>query len=206
MSYREIKAHIPEDVTLIAVSKTQSAEAIEALINQGHKVFGENLIQEAKEKFIPLKEKYPDIELHFIGHLQSNKAKDAVALFDYIHSIDSKKLAKTVSEEMKKQNKQLPCFIQVNTGDEKQKGGIDISELEDLYKYCTQELKMGIKGLMCLPPIDDVADIHFALLHKLASKMNLKDLSIGMSADYKSALKFGATYIRIGSAIFGDRK
>lgn len=194
------------NVKLIAVSKFKPIEDIEEAIKQGQTVFGENRIQEAKEKFSTLKEKYPEIELHFIGHLQTNKAADAVAIADCIHSIDSIKLADALASEMNKQGRDIDCFIQVNTGYEEQKGGVTVGEdLEKLYKHCVEELKLNIIGLMCIPPVDDVADIHFALMHKIAGEMDIKYLSMGMSADFDAAIKFGATHIRVGSAIFGDR-
>jgi len=205
MSLKDIKDSLPKEVTLIAVSKTQPIEIIEQAIKQGQTDFGENKIQEAEEKFVILKKKHTNIKLHFIGHLQSNKTANVVALCDFIHSVDSIKLADELAKEMQKQNKTIPCFIQVNTGDEEQKGGVSVGKLPELYKHCTETLKMDIRGLMCIPPVDDVADIHFALMHKLAAELGLKDLSMGMSADYKAALKFGATYIRIGTAIFGER-
>lgn len=193
------------DITLVAVSKFQPAEKIEALIKQGHTVFGENRVQEAAEKFPALRAAHPDLQLHFIGHLQTNKVKDAVALFDVIETVDRPQLAEALAKEMAKQKRSLPCFIQVNTGDEEQKGGIAPHDLSALYKLC-KELKLNITGLMCIPPVHEVADLHFALLHKLAGELGLKHLSMGMSADFPAAIKYGATHIRLGTALFGERK
>ena len=192
-------------VTLVAVSKFQSAEKIEALLEQGHRVFGENRVQEAEEKFPVLRTKYPDIELHFIGHLQTNKAKDAVRIFDVIETVDRPELAEALKREMDKQKRGLPCFIQVNTGNEEQKGGVSSKDLVALYSFC-KELKLNITGLMCIPPAEDIPDLHFALLHKLAGELGLNHLSMGMSADFDTAIRYGATHVRIGSALFGDRK
>jgi len=196
---------IPAHVTLVAVSKFQPVEKIEALLKKGQRVFGENRVQEAAEKFPALKEKYPDIELHLIGHLQTNKAKEAVALFDVIESVDSLRVAEALKKEMEKQSKNLPCFIQVNTGEEAQKDGVAPRDLEKLYKDCVA-LGLKIEGLMCIPPAEDIPDLHFALLAKLARKLNLKKLSMGMSADYEAAIKYGATHIRLGTALFGERE
>lgn len=196
---------LPANVTLVAVSKFQPPEKIEALLKKGQRVFGENRVQEAAEKFPALREKYPDIELHFIGHLQTNKAKDAVKLFDVIESVDSLRLAEELKKEMEKQGRNLPCFIQVNTGDETQKGGVHPHELEKLYKDCVA-LGLNIKGLMCIPPSADIPDLHFALLRKLARELNLKHLSMGMSADYETAIHYGATHVRLGTLLFGERQ
>ena len=192
-------------VTLVAVSKFQQLEKVEKLLDQGQRIFGENRVQEAEEKFPALRAKYPDIELHFIGHLQTNKAKDAVRIFDVIETVDRPELAEALKREMDKQRRELPCFIQVNTGNEEQKGGVARKDLAALYHAC-KELKLNITGLMCIPPVDDIPDLHFALLHKLAGKLGLKHLSMGMSADFDAAIKYGATHVRIGSALFGERK
>ncbi len=190
---------------VVAVSKRQPLEKIIPVLDSGHRVFGENRVVEATEKFLPLKEKYKDIELHLIGHLQTNKVKEAVKVFDVIQTIDSIKLATSLKKEMDKQEKDIPCFIQVNTGDEDQKGGVSVDALNDLYKHCVEELNLDIKGLMCIPPQNDVSDLHFALLNKLAKEIGVEGLSMGMSADFKSAVKYGATYLRIGTSIFGKR-
>lgn len=192
------------DVKLVAVSKFHNFETIEEAIEEGQTIFGENRVQEAIEKFTELKEKHPKLELHFIGRLQTNKAKEAVANFDVIQSLDSKKLAEELAKEMKKQERNIPCFIQVNTGDEDQKGGVEIRELKDLYLY-TQNLGINVVGLMCIPPENDIPDMHFALLNKLAKELGLKELSMGMSSDFDIAIKYGATCVRIGTAIFGER-
>lgn len=192
----------PAEVTLVAVTKNHSAAEIEALIAQGQKTFGENRIQEAAAKWGPLREKHPDIRLHFIGHLQTNKAKDAVALFDVIETVDSERLAAALAAEMKKQGKKLPCFIQVNTGEEEQKGGVRPAEAEALHDFCKGDAGLDIRGLMCIPPENDIPDLHFALLHKLSRQLGLQDLSMGMSADFDRAIAFGATHVRVGTALF----
>lgn len=193
-------------VTLVAVSKFQPVEKIEALLQSGHRVFGENRVQEGKEKFPALRKKFPDIELHFIGHLQKNKAKDAVKFFDVIETVDSTELAAELDHEMTKQKRNLPCFIQVNTGDEAQKGGVAIKDLHALLAFCRDKTKLKIVGLMCIPPVNELPDLHFALLHKLAGEHKLPQLSMGMSADFLRALRYGATHVRIGSAVFGARE
>jgi hypothetical protein len=196
----------PAEVTLVAVSKTQPAEKISALLDQGQYVFGENRLQEAEEKFPGLRGEYKNIELHFIGHLQTNKAKDAVRVFDMIETVDSPRLAAALGAEMEKQKRRLPCLIQVNTGDEEQKGGVAPQELESLFRFCTEEAGLNIEGLMCIPPVHEIPDLHFALLHKLAKGLSLQKLSMGMSADFETAIRYGATHLRIGSALFGARK
>lgn len=194
----------PSDITLIAVSKMHTVDEILPVLEAGQRVFGENRVQEAKEKFPALKEKYPDLELHLIGHLQTNKVKDAVALFDVIETVDSIELAEKLAAEMKKQNRFLPCFIEVNTGSEVQKSGIVSRETSGFAAKC-RELGLNIVGLMCIPPVDDEPSPHFALLKKLAKQLNLKELSMGMSADFPIAVQLGATYVRVGTAIFGQR-
>ncbi len=192
------------DVTLVAVSKTRTANEIETLIGQGVRDFGENRIQEATTKFPLLKQRYPDIRLHFIGQLQSNKVKDAVNLCDVIHSVDRLSVAEALAAEMKKQNRHLPCLIQVNTGDEEQKGGVSPHELTALYQSCIA-LGLDIQGLTVIPPVDDIPDLHFALLHKLGQEMKLPWLSMGMSNDFETAIRWKSTHIRIGTALFGTR-
>lgn len=194
----------PEDITLVAVSKMHEQEEILELIKAGQRVFAENRVQEALRKFPPLKENYPDLKLHLIGSLQTNKVKDAVRLFDVIETVDRPELAKKLAEEMNKQNKNLPCFVQVNTGEEPQKGGIVPRETISLVNHC-RNLGLNIIGLMCIPPVDDEPSPHFALLKKLAGQAGLKELSMGMSADYPLAVQQGATFIRIGTALFGAR-
>ncbi len=198
-------AALSEQVNIIAVSKTFSPEAIAPVLAVGHRVFGENRVQEAAEKWPNLKASYPDVELHLIGALQSNKAAQAVALFDVIHSLDRIKLAHVLAAEMKRQNRQLKILVQVNTGKEDQKSGIPPEETEEFVITCRSELGLNIVGLMCLPPQQDVAGPHFALLQKLSQKCNAPLLSMGMSGDYDEAIKFGATHIRLGTAIFGPR-
>lgn len=196
----------PDDIKLIAVSKKQPIEKIQQALAAGHRIFGENRVQEAQEHWSDIKPNISDLELHLIGPLQTNKVKDAVALFDVIQSLDREKLAKALAKEIIDQNAKLSCFIQVNTGQEPQKSGIEISQLKDFYIYCSEELKLNIKGLMCLPPLSEPAAIHFAFLNKCAKELDLKDLSMGMSSDFKLAIPLGATYLRIGTAVFGQRQ
>ena len=198
-------AALSEQVNIIAVSKTFPPEAIAPVLAAGHRVFGENRVQEAAEKWPNFKPSYPDVELHLIGALQSNKAAQAVALFDVIHSLDRIKLARVLAAEMKRQNRQLKILVQVNTGKEDQKSGIPPEETEEFVRTCRAELGLNIVGLMCLPPQQDVAGPHFALLQKLSQQCDAPLLSMGMSGDYEEAIKFGATHIRLGTAIFGPR-
>lgn len=195
----------PQDANLIAVSKNQSDEKIESALAAGHRLFGENRVQEAQNHWLKKRALYPDLRLHLIGPLQSNKVKDAVALFDVIHSVDREKLAHKLGEEMRVQGRALPCFIQVNTGEEPQKAGIPPKYLPAFLSYCMHDCGLQIIGLMCIPPVEDTASLHFAFLNKLASENGLNDLSMGMSDDYETAITLGATYIRVGSALFGHR-
>jgi pyridoxal phosphate enzyme (YggS family) len=195
----------PAEVHLIVVSKTFGAPEILPLQQTGHRLFGENRVQEAKGKWPGLKAQFPDLKLHLIGPLQSNKAKEAVELFDAIHSIDRAKIAHAVAEEMSKQGKRLELFIQVNTGEEPQKAGVIPRELPALLALCRDELKLDIAGLMCIPPVEEEAALHFAFLAKLAADNGLRELSMGMSDDFETAVAFGATHVRVGSAIFGAR-
>jgi pyridoxal phosphate enzyme (YggS family) len=192
-------------VTLIAVSKSQPPDRIGDVLKAGQRVFGENRVQEAFERWPKLRVEYPNIALHFIGHLQTNKAKEAVALFDAIETVDSERLAAALKDEMEKQKRNLPCFLQVNTGEEPQKAGVAPHDLEKLYHTC-RDLKLDVRGLMCIPPEGDIPDLHFALLRKLGGELGLPCLSMGMSADFETAIRYGATHVRIGSAVFGDRK
>ena len=192
-------------VTLIAVSKTFDAEAIRPVIAAGQRVFGENRVQEAQGKWPALREEFPDIELHLIGPLQSNKAKDAVALFDVIHTLDREKIARALAAECAEQQRDLRFFIQVNTGEEPQKAGIAPRETDDFVAFCRDELHLPLLGLMCIPPVDDTPGPHFALLRKIAERNGLSGLSMGMSSDFESAVRVGATHVRVGSAIFGSR-
>jgi len=189
---------------LIAVSKVQPREKVVAALETGHRIFGENRVQEAQDRWTSLKIEYPDVELHLIGGLQTNKVAEAVALFDVIQSVDRPKLAKFLAREMAAQNRNLPLYLQVNTGKEVQKGGCMIEELPELLKICA-DLKLDVQGLMCIPPASDDPSLHFALLKKFAARHGLKGLSMGMSSDYALAASMGATDIRVGTAIFGER-
>lgn len=196
----------PQDVTLVAVTKTHAADKILPLLEAGHRVFGENRVQEAREKWPALKEKFPGIRLHLIGGLQTNKAREAVALFDVIESVDRPELAEKLAAEMKKQNRPLPCFVQVNTGEEPQKSGVAPAEAAAFVRECRETHGLEIIGLMCIPPAGDEPAPHFAFLKKLAREAGLKELSMGMSDDYPIAIQQGATFIRVGSALFGERR
>ncbi len=189
---------------IIAVSKTFGMDKISPLIEHGHIDFGENKVQEAIEKWSDVKLINSDIKLHLIGGLQTNKVKLAVKLFDYIHSVDSEKLAKKISDEQKKQNKKIKVFIQVNIGDEEQKSGINKSSLNQLYSYC-KTIDLSVVGLMCIPPLEKSPDIFFKEMSMLNKNLDLDELSMGMSSDYLEAIKNSATYVRIGSSIFGKR-
>lgn len=193
------------DITLIAVSKTHGAAAIEPLLDAGQQHFGENRVQEAQGKWPALKDAWPDTVLHLIGGLQTNKVSDAVALFDVIHSVDRPKLARTLAREMDAQDRRLPCFIQVNTGEEDQKGGVLPSEAEDLIRLCREDLDLPVAGLMCIPPLEDEPAPHFAFLARLAAEAGLEGLSMGMTADFETAVRLGATHVRVGTALFGPR-
>ena len=189
---------------IIAVSKTFGMGKISPLIDQGHLDFGENKVQEAIEKWSDVKSNNTNIKLHLIGGLQTNKVKSAVKLFDFIHSVDSEKLAKKISDEQKKQKKELKIFIQVNIGDEQQKSGVDKSSVSNLYSYC-KTLNLNVVGLMCIPPFEKPPEKFFKELNILNKNLNLSELSMGMSSDYLDAIRNGATYVRIGSNIFGQR-
>jgi pyridoxal phosphate enzyme (YggS family) len=195
----------PSDVTLIAVSKTHGADKITPVIEAGHRHFGENRVQEAEEKWPALRAHVPDLQLHLIGPLQTNKVRDAVALFDVIHTLDRPKLAEKLAAEMASQNRRLPCFIQVNTGREAQKAGIDPKDVDGFVAACRDSWKLSVTGLMCIPPVDEEPSLHFAFLRELAKRNGLAQLSMGMSEDYEVAIAFGATHVRVGSAIFGQR-
>ena len=195
------RGDVPE---LIAVSKTHDAAAIEAAIAAGQLVFGENRVQEAQVKFVGLKAAFPDVKLHLIGQLQSNKAREAVALADAIHGVDRTSLAKALAEEIGKQGRSPQLFIQVNTGEEPQKGGV-MPKAADAFLAECRALGLTIAGLMCIPPEDEEPALHFALLAGMAARMGLSQLSMGMSGDYEVAVKLGATHVRVGSAIFGAR-
>jgi pyridoxal phosphate enzyme (YggS family) len=195
----------PSDVTLVAVSKTHGADRVRELLAAGHRVFGENRVQEAQAKFPDLKSAYPDLELHLIGPLQTNKARDAVELFDVIQSVDREKLAAALVKEMDRAGRRPACYVQVNTGEESQKAGILPKDLDAFVAACRERHKLPIVGLMCIPPVDEEPALHFALLHKMAARNGLTKLSMGMSADYETAVRLGATHVRVGSALFGAR-
>jgi len=198
----EIKTTV--DPKIIAVSKTFKIDHIMPLINYGHQHYGENKVQEALEKWTDIKKEHKNIKLHLIGGLQTNKVKNAVRIFDYIHSLDSKKLADKISYQQKKENVETKIFIQINIGKEKQKSGILEEELPDFYDYC-KNLNLNIIGLMCIPPLNEDSIKYFEKMQELNKKIGLNELSMGMSADYLNAIKFGATYVRVGSDIFGQR-
>lgn len=191
-------------VSLVAVTKAWSPEAIRPVLDAGHRLFGENRVQEAQGKWPELKSRFPDIRLHMIGHLQTNKAADAVALFDTIETVDRPKLAAAIAREQARQDCRVDCYVQVNTGEEPQKGGVGPGETESFVEHC-RALGLFVTGLMCLPPADQEPAPHFALLARLARAQALPCLSMGMSADYGVAVEQGATHVRIGTAIFGPR-
>ncbi|GLS22330.1 YggS family pyridoxal phosphate enzyme [Labrys miyagiensis] len=202
----EADAHRPAgSVTLVAVSKTFGPEAIEPVLASGQRVFGENRVQEAQGKWPDMKERYPDIELHLIGPLQSNKAKEAVALFDVIHTVDRPSIAQALAREIARQGKAPRLLVQVNTGEEEQKAGVIPQEADAFIAACRQEHGLEIEGLMCIPPVDQSPGPHFALLAKIARRNGLTVLSMGMSGDFETAIEVGATHVRVGSAIFGAR-
>ena len=190
---------------IIAVSKTFLMKDIQPLVQHGHKDFGENKIQEAISKWSDIKEKNPQLKLHMLGKIQTNKVKFLLPLFDYIHSLDNLKLAQKISEEETKKNKKLKIFIQVNIANESQKNGIDVNDLNEFYLKCKKDLNLNIVGLMCLPPQNKEPTEYFLLLKKLAKDLNIFNLSMGMSNDYPEAIKCGSTHLRIGSEIFGKR-
>ncbi len=195
----------PASVTLIAVSKTFDADAITPIIEAGQRVFGENRVQEAKAKWPGLMSAYPGIALHLIGPLQSNKAKEAVALFDAIHSVDRPSICEALAKEINSQQRQPELFVQLNTGEEPQKAGVAPAEADGFIAACRDKHGLTISGLMCIPPVDDAPAPHFALTAKIAARNGLTKLSMGMSADFAIAIQFGATHVRVGSAIFGHR-
>jgi len=195
----------PSGITLVAVSKTFPAEVIEPVLAAGQRVFGENYVQEAKAKWPELRKRYPDVELHMIGPLQSNKAREAVELFDVIHTLDRPSLAQALAKEIAKQGRTPRLLVQVNTGEEPQKGGVNPTEADAFLEACRTKYGLEIEGLMCIPPAEDPPSPHFALLNTIAKRHGLKVLSIGMSADFDAAIQLGATHVRVGSAIFGAR-
>lgn len=195
----------PASVTLVAISKTFSAGAIAPVLAAGQRVFGENRVQEAKAKWPALKEQYPQIELHLVGPLQSNKAREAVALFDAIHSVDRVSLCEALAKEIARTGRQPLLFAEINTGGEAQKSGVQPQAADDFLRRCQETYGLSIAGLMCLPPLDEPPAPHFALTAKIAGRHGLKLLSMGMSADFPQAIAFGSTHVRIGTAIFGER-
>jgi pyridoxal phosphate enzyme (YggS family) len=195
----------PASVTLVAVSKTHGADRVRELLDAGQRVFGENRVQEAEEKFPALKAAYPDLALHLIGPLQTNKAREAVALFDVIQSVDRERLAATLAKEMTRAGRRPDCYIQVNTGEEPQKAGVLPAELDAFVASCRDTHKLPIAGLMCIPPVDEEPALHFGLLAKMAARNGLARISMGMSADYETAIRLGATHVRVGTALFGHR-
>jgi pyridoxal phosphate enzyme (YggS family) len=196
----------PDDVHLVAVGKTHPAEAIEAALVAGHRLFGENRVQEAAAKFPILRARYPDLKLHIIGPLQSNKIKQAIEICDAIETVDRDKLAQGIAAELAKGGKRIDLFIQVNTGEEDQKAGVPPAEADQFIRRCRDEYKLPVVGLMCIPPAEDHPAPHFALLGEIAKCHGLKQLSMGMSGDYELAIQLGATHVRVGTAIFGARE
>ena len=195
----------PASVTLVAVSKTFPAEAVVPALVAGQRIFGENRVQEAKAKWPQLRDRFPDVELHLIGPLQSNKAREAVELFDVIETVDRPKIAEALASEIARAGKPVKLFVEINTGDEPQKAGVKPGEADAFIRRCRDDLGLEIAGLMCIPPADEQASPHFALLNTIAARNGIPGLSMGMSADYPLAIQLGATHVRVGSAIFGER-
>jgi pyridoxal phosphate enzyme (YggS family) len=200
-----IKTGITNPVTLVAVSKRQLDVRIDAALAAGQRAFGENRVQEAQTRWAHRRDQYKDLRLHLIGPLQTNKAGDAVALFDVIEVVDRPKLAKALGDEMVRQNRQLECYVQVNTGEEAQKSGIAPDDADNFIAYCRDEVGLNVTGLMCIPPVEEEASMHFALLNIIAKRNGLAKLSMGMSDDFEDAIAFGSSAVRVGSAIFGAR-
>ncbi len=200
-----IRADLPASTTLIAVAKTFPASAVAEALAAGQRHFGENRVQEGMEKYPALRAAHPDLVLHLIGPLQTNKVKQAVAHFDVIHTLDRPKLAEELAREFEKTGRRLPCFIQVNTGEEPQKAGVAPLEADEFIRDCRERLGLPVLGLMCIPPAEEEPAPHFALLRRIAERNGLEQLSMGMSGDYSIAVQFGATHVRVGSAIFGGR-
>ena len=201
----EAASRPPSDITLVAVSKAQPEERVLAALTEGQRVFGENYVQPALSRWPTLKASYPDVQLHMIGPIQTNKARDVVGLFDVIETVDREKLAKALAKEMTAQGRRPACLVQVNTGEEPQKAGIWPGDVDAFVGLCRGELDLPVQGLMCIPPVDDEPSMHFALLAKIARRNGLSVLSMGMSADFEVGVQFGATHVRVGSAIFGAR-
>ena len=196
----------PQSVALVAVSKTHPAADIRTVLEAGQRIFGENRVQEAEGKWSELKLDYPDVRLHMIGPLQSNKVRQALALFDVIETLDRPKLARALARVMEETGHRPNCMIQINTGEEEQKAGILPLQADDFIALCRDELGLPVRGLMCIPPFDEESSLHFALLAEIAKRNGLGELSMGMSADYPQAVRFGATHVRVGTAIFGTRQ
>jgi len=201
----ELAGRDPADVTLIAVTKTFDAAVIEPALATGHRDFGENRVQEAMGKWPALRERFPDLRLHLIGPLQTNKVRDAIALFDAVHSLDRDKLAVALAKEMARQSRRPKLFVQVNTGEESQKAGTMPGVAADFVRRCREEHGLLIEGLMCIPPLEGDPVPHFEMLRRLGDELSLKSLSMGMSGDFETAIRHGATHVRVGSAIFGER-
>jgi pyridoxal phosphate enzyme (YggS family) len=195
----------PASVTLVAISKTFGAETIEPVLSEGHRVFGENRVQEARAKWPPLRARYPDVELHLVGPLQSNKAREAVHFFDAIHAVDRPSLCTALAKEIEKQGRSPLLFVEINTGAEPQKSGVLPEAADEFLKTCREAYALSIAGLMCIPPLNEAPAPHFALTAKIAARNGLKLLSMGMTADFAVAIRFGATHVRVGTAIFGAR-
>ena len=195
----------PQAVTLIAVGKVQPLDRVEAALLAGQRVFGENRVQEAKGKWPGFRARYPDVELHLIGPLQTNKVREAVELFDVIQTVDRPKLARELAKEMEKQGRRLDCYVQVNTGEEEQKAGVGPGEADAFIAECRETLGLSVAGLMCIPPVEDNPALHFAMLREIAKRNGIAGLSMGMSGDYETAVEMGATHVRVGTAIFGAR-
>ena len=200
-----IDSKLKKSIEILAISKKQPLERLVAALNANHKIFGENKVQEAVNKWPVLKKKYHNIELHLVGPLQSNKVKNAISIFDFIQTVDREKIAKALKEEEENLEKKISYMMQINTGEEAQKSGIMPDNADDFFKYCKEDLKLNIKGLMCIPPYGEDPSIHFAYLKKKKIEYKVPYLSMGMSEDYEKAITFGATHIRIGTAIFGER-
>ena len=196
----------PEDVRLVAVSKTHPADAVREALVAGHRLYGENRVQEAEAKYPALREEFPDLRLHLIGPLQTNKVRDALALFDVIETVDRPRLAEALAREIARGSRRPPCFVEVNTGEEAQKSGVLPAAADAFIRDCRERWALPVVGLMCVPPLDEEPSLHFALLREIARRNDLRELSMGMSADYEIAIRFGATHVRVGTAIFGARE
>ena len=203
--YEKIKNEIGQNVALMAVSKTKTARDILPFLQAGQRLFGENRVEEATEKWTTLKQEYPDVELHLIGHLQKNKIKEALKIFDSIDTLDNFELAEKIAAELAKNPRKIKFMIEVNTGDEEQKSGISTAKADEFINYCIRDLKLNVTGLMCIPPQEDEPAPHFAFLGEIAKRHGLKELSMGMSNDYLLAVQQGATIVRIGTLLFGER-